>query len=160
MRNANSPSLNEYWQYIILTSLTGSAIRHHLKKNDTLYDSLMIPEHKSWLDGAPSRDFWKQPAAYGSWHHWQEQFEVIKSAFGLIPPRGVRQHPCIPDGINPKQAYIELLCKTAEQEELLSSSQITSFIASKRQSAIAKCQAMQESDGPPNNIFQLSDSSV
>ncbi|KAL3906319.1 MAG: hypothetical protein SGARI_004057 [Bacillariaceae sp.] len=159
MRDAKSPSLNEYWQYIVLMSLKSSAVMHHLKKNDTLYDSLMIPEHKSWLEGAPSRDFWKQPAEYGNWNHWKQQFEVIKKAFGLIPPRGVRQHPCIPDGMNPKQAYIELLCRTAEMEERMADPQTASFIMSKRESAKAKSHAIRESDGPPTDFFSPKESS-
>jgi hypothetical protein len=162
MRDATkSPFLNAYWKCVILMSLKSTTVLHHLKKNDTLYDSLMIPVHKSWLDGAPSRGVWKQPADYVNWQHSKEQFEVMKSAFGLVPPRLMATPVSTRDGINPKQAYIELLCRTAEQEEMMTNdSQITSFIASKRQSAIASTQAMQESDGPPSNIFQLSDLSV
>ncbi|KAG7354067.1 NAD dependent epimerase/dehydratase family protein [Nitzschia inconspicua] len=118
MREAKSPSLIEYWEYLILTSLTGAAIRHHLKRDDTLYDSLMIPERKEWLEGARSRDFLMETTTEaGTWGHWKEQFATIRSSLmHVIPPRGVRQHPALPHGINPKQAYLELLCKAAERE--------------------------------------------
>jgi hypothetical protein len=118
MRDAQSPSLKQYWEYMVLTSLTGAAIRHHLKRNDTLYDSLMIPEPERWLDGARSRDFFKEETApAGTWEHWKRQLAIIRSSMlQVIPPRGVRQHPRLPDGVNPKQAYMELLCKTAEAE--------------------------------------------
>jgi hypothetical protein len=118
MREAKSPSLKEYWEYMVLTSMTGAAIRHHLKRDDTLYDSLMIPENKNWLDGAPSRDFIKKTATEaGTWDHWKYQFALMQSSLmQVIPPRGVRQHPRLPYGINPKQAYLELLCKTADAE--------------------------------------------
>ncbi|KAL3904061.1 MAG: hypothetical protein SGILL_010212 [Bacillariaceae sp.] len=157
MRDAKSPELDQYWQYIVLMSLKSSAVIHHLKKTDTLYDSLMIPEHKSWLDGAPSRDFWKPGIKYGNWQHWKQQFEVMKKAFSVIPPRGVRQHPCIPEGKNPKQAYIELLCRTAEQEALGEESERISFIESKRKSAFAKTTAIRENDGPPESFFEISE---
>jgi hypothetical protein len=116
MRDARSPSLKQYWEYIVLTSLTGAAIRHYLKRNDTLYDSLMIPERKSWLAGARSRDFFKEETApAGTWEHWKRQLGAIRSSMmQIIPPHGVRQHPHLPDGVNPKQAYMELWCKAAE----------------------------------------------
>lgn len=117
MREAKSPSLKEYWEYMVMRALTGAAIRHHLKLRSTLYDSLLIPEHESWLEGAPSRDFWKQEKSTGSWDHCRRQWHQIRSSLmNVIPPRGVRQRPGIPDGRNPKQAYFELLCKTAAAE--------------------------------------------
>lgn len=117
MREAKSPSLKEYWEYIVLRSLTGAAIRHHLKGRSTMYDSLLIPEHESWLEGSPSRDFWKQETTTGDWRHCQRQWRMIRSSLmNMIPPRGVRQRPGIPEGRNPKQAYMELVCKAAYAE--------------------------------------------
>lgn len=118
MRESKSPSLKEYWEYMVLRALTGVAIRHHLKGQATLYDSLLIPEHESWLEGAPSRDFWKQEKETGNWAHVQRQCRMIRSSLmNVIPPRGVRQRPGIPDGQNPKQAYLELVCKAAFEEK-------------------------------------------
>ena len=117
MREARSPSLKEYWEYMVMRALTGSAIRHHLKSKSTLYDSLLIPEHESWLEGAPSRDFWKKEKSMGTWEHCMSQWRMIKSSLlHVIPPRGVRQRPGIAEGRNPKQVYFELLCKAAAAE--------------------------------------------
>lgn len=117
MRESKSPSLKEYWEYMVLRALTGAAIRHHLKGRHTLYDSLLIPEHETWLEGAPSRDFWKREKDTGNWQHCQRQWNMIRSSLmNIIPPRGVRQRPGIPEGRNPKQAYMELVCKVAAAE--------------------------------------------
>lgn len=117
MRETRSPSLKEYWEYMVMRALTGAAIRHHLKGHATLYDSLLIPEHEAWLEGAPSRDFWKREKSTGNWQHCQRQWNMIRSSLlNIIPPKGVRQRPGIPEGRNPKQAYLELLCKTAAAE--------------------------------------------
>lgn len=113
MRDSQSPSLRDYWEYIVLHTITGIAIQSYLHQDDTLYDSLLIPEHESWLEGAPSRDFWKIEKPVGDWAHLKRQFGVIRSSmFHIIPPKGVRQRPGMPGGTNPKQAYFELVCKT------------------------------------------------
>lgn len=151
MREARSPSLKEYWEYMVLRSLTGTAIRSHLKAHETLYDSLLIPEHKSWLEGAPSRDFWKEEKPVGNWDHWKRQSSMIRSSlFHLIPPRGVRQRPGASDGANPKQAYIELVCKTAESQQ-----NGISFIGAKPEGPQPAEIEMSEAEAPPRNLFKL-----
>ena len=113
MRDLQSPNLKPYWEYIVLRSLAGIAVQHHLNAQDTLYDSLLVPEHKSWLDGAPSRDFWKQEKPVGNWKHVKRQLGIIRnSLWHIIPPHGVRHQPGIVTA-NPKQAYMELVCKAA-----------------------------------------------
>lgn len=117
MRESSSPSLKEYWEYMVLRSLTASAIRHDLNNRSTLYDSLLVPEHESWLEGAPSRDFWFREKPTGNWQHLQRQLRMLRgSLMNIIPPHGVRQHPGLPLGTNPKQAYLELQCKAAASE--------------------------------------------
>eukprot|EP00934_Nitzschia_sp_Nitz4_P004448 Nitzschia sp. Nitz4//scaffold207_size38617//12358//13326//NITZ4_007675-RA/size38617-processed-gene-0.31-mRNA-1//1//CDS//3329541605//4438//frame0 len=119
MREAHSPSIKEYWEYMVLRAMTAAAIQTHLKKDETLYDSLLIPEHSSWLEGAPSRDFWKEDVLpTGTWGHICRQWQIIRgSLFQIIPPRGVRQRPGMPEGVNPKQAYIEMVCKMMDAEK-------------------------------------------
>jgi hypothetical protein len=56
MRDLKSPSLLKFWEFTIICSLSAVAIWHHLKKNDTLYDSMLITEDESWLWGAHSQD--------------------------------------------------------------------------------------------------------
>lgn len=121
MRELQSPCLWLYWEYIVLRALTGVAIRHHLKANDTLYDALLIPEDPSWLEGAPSRDFAdkqagddnkKKSKAGGCWReHAQRQCKIMRDAFGhIIPPHGIRHRPGC-QHINPKQAQLENECR-------------------------------------------------
>ena len=116
MRELTSPSLKEYWEYMVLRSLAGVAVRNHLNAHDTLYDSLLIPEHKDWLEGAPSRDFWKAEKPVGNWKHVKRQCRMIReSLLHVVPPHGVRQRPGVADP-NPQQAFMELVGRTTDQQ--------------------------------------------
>ena len=117
MRDLESPSLRQYWEYMVLRALTGIAVQHHLNETATLYDSLLVPEGKGWLDGAPSRDFRRQQTPGGNWELLKGQLRILQDSFlQIIPPHGVRHRPRILES-NPKQAYMELVCKTAAMDE-------------------------------------------
>jgi hypothetical protein len=118
MREATSPSLKHYWEYMVLRAMTAVAVESHLKSTDTLYDSLLVPEHQGWLDGAPSRDFWKRDEPLGNWDSLQRQLEIVRgSLWHVIPPRGVRHQPGMVQPHNPKQAYIELVLKASATDQ-------------------------------------------
>jgi hypothetical protein len=119
MRDLPSPALKPYWEYMVLRAVAGIAVRHHLTVNDTLYDSLLVPEHPDWLEGAPSRDFCHTEASPLSrksdtnqtfWQIARHQCRTMQASIcrGIIPPRGVRQRPgvVVP---NPKQDYFEMV---------------------------------------------------
>lgn len=118
MREATSPSLKQFWEYMVLRAMTAVAVESYLKSTDTLYDSLLIPEHHGWLEGAPSRDFWKRDEPVGNWDHVKQQLNILRgSLWHVIPPRGVRHQPGIVQPHNPKQAYIELVLKAAAADQ-------------------------------------------
>ncbi|CAB9529330.1 expressed unknown protein [Seminavis robusta] len=113
MRDSHSPSLQPYWEYMVLRGLAGAAVRHHLRDTDTLYDAWLVPEDSEWLQGAPSRDFGKEPADGGLWstvlHHVRE---IQGSLFNVIPPKGVRHgRPSMVLQRNPRQDVIEVMAK-------------------------------------------------
>jgi hypothetical protein len=110
MRDLKSPSLLKFWEFTIIRSLSTVAIRHHLKKNDTLYDSMLIPEDESWLWGARSRDFEPRVHPKPIWQRIKAQFVMFANSMQILPPRGIRHRPGIID-INPKQVELEMECK-------------------------------------------------
>jgi len=113
MRELQSPSLKLYWEYMVLRAVTAIAVRHHLKETDTLNDSLLIPESKDWLEGAPSRDFTKPEVAVGNWEHVRRQLGMIRaSLLQIVPPHGIR-HRVGTREPNPKQAVLENECRAA-----------------------------------------------
>lgn len=100
------PLLNKFWEFSVLRSLAAAGVRHHLKKTDTLYDSLLIPEEADWLDGARSRDFFphsRPPTIV-------RQLQRLKSSFQIIPPHGVRHFPGILEP-NPMISRMEASCQ-------------------------------------------------
>jgi hypothetical protein len=109
MRDLKSPSLLKFWEFTIIRSLSAVAIRHHLKKNDTLYDSMLIPEDESWLWGARSRDFAPRFPPKPIWQRIKAQFKIFVNSMQILPPRGIRHRPGI-IGINPKQVELERKC--------------------------------------------------
>lgn len=92
MAMRESPMVTPFWEFIVLRSLAGVAVRHHLKKTDTLYDSLLVPEDAGWLDGALSRDFLPRVEARNS---VRRQLHMVASSFQVIPRHGVRHRPRI-----------------------------------------------------------------
>lgn len=116
MRESKSPNLHHFWEFMIMRALAGVAILSHLKGNHTLYDSLSVPEHPSWLEGAPSRDFFAQEKPVGNWNHFKRQLSIIRaSLWHIIPPRGVRHHPGIP-GTNHRQGLMEQMWRAGQQD--------------------------------------------
>lgn len=85
------PLLTRFWEFTVLRSLASAGVRHHLEKTDTLYDSLLIPEEKGWLEGAPSRDF----ESHSRPPTIVRQLKRLASSFQIIPPHGVRHYPGI-----------------------------------------------------------------
>jgi hypothetical protein len=105
------PMLNKYWEFTVLRSLAAAGVRHHLKKTDTLYDSLLVPEEGAWLGGAKSRDFFphqRQPTIL-------RQLSRLASSFQIIPPHGVRHYPRILEP-NPMISRMESMCKECVAE--------------------------------------------
>ena len=100
------PMLNKYWEFTVLRSLAAAGVLHHLKKTETLYDSLLVPEEAAWLDGAKSRDFYphQQPPTL------LRQLRRLASSFQIIPPHGVRHYPRILEP-NPMISRMEAMCK-------------------------------------------------
>ena len=92
MAMRESPTLTPFWEFMVLRSLAGAAVRHHLKMTDTLYDSLLVPEDAEWLDGAPSRDFFPRSKVGNS---MQRQLRMVVNSFQVLPPHGVRHRPRI-----------------------------------------------------------------
>eukprot|EP00557_Chaetoceros_sp_GSL56_P002960 CAMPEP_0176487404 /NCGR_PEP_ID=MMETSP0200_2-20121128/6110_1 /TAXON_ID=947934 /ORGANISM="Chaetoceros sp., Strain GSL56" /LENGTH=157 /DNA_ID=CAMNT_0017884223 /DNA_START=725 /DNA_END=1195 /DNA_ORIENTATION=- len=115
MRDLKSPSLLKFWEFTIIRSLSAVAIRHHLKKNDTLYDSMLIPEDESWLWGARSRDFAPRVPSKSIWQKIKGQFVIFANSMQLLPPRGIRHRPGIIE-VNPKQVALEMKCKGARSK--------------------------------------------
>lgn len=110
MRKCRSPSLVAFWEFTVLRSLSSEAVRHHLKKQDTLYDSLLIPEDGQWLDGSKSRDFLRQGKEESSWcERLHENLVLFANSLNPIPPRGVRHRPGLSQP-NSKQAALEEIC--------------------------------------------------
>jgi len=100
------PMLTKFWEFTVLRSLASAGVRHHLKKMDTLYDSLLIPEEPDWLEGAPSRDF----LSHSRPPTILRQFRRLRKSFQLIPPHGVRHFPGILEP-NPTIPRMEASCK-------------------------------------------------
>jgi len=123
MRNSHSPNLQPFWEYMVLGSLVGVAIRNHLDETtDTLYDSWLIPEDSEWLEGSPSRDFAKTVLTTGTWEHWKRELKQIKnSMMNIIPPKGIRHSfPSAALKNIPKHYEIEMVAKAElESEDLL-----------------------------------------
>lgn len=127
MRDLKSPSLLKFWEFTVIRSLSAVAIRHHLKKNDTLYDSMLIPEDESWLWGARSRDFTSRYPPKTTWQRIKEQFMIFANSMQILPPRGIRHRPGIKE-VNPKQIELEMKCMRGGQER---SKRLFHFMSSK-----------------------------
>jgi hypothetical protein len=84
--------ITPFWEFTVLRSLSAAGVKRHLKKTDTLYDSLSIPEDAEWLDGAPSRDFLPRLQARNT---VRRQLKMIASSLQIFPPHGVRHRPTI-----------------------------------------------------------------
>jgi hypothetical protein len=110
MRELKSPSLVRFWEYTVLRSLCATAVRHHLKQQETLYDSLLIPEDQEWLDGARSRDFGARGPDKTRCDRVCDQLRIFSRSIHPIPPQGIRHFPHHAEP-NPKQHELEALCK-------------------------------------------------
>lgn len=100
------PLLSKFWEFTVLRSLAAAGVRHHLKKTDTLYDSLLIPEENVWLEGEKSRDF----SSHARPPTVVRQLRRLASSFQIIPPHGVRHVPGILE-TNPMASRVESSCK-------------------------------------------------
>jgi len=90
---AANPLLRRFWQFVILRSLAGEVVKHHLAETDTLYDSLNIPEDQAWLQGARSRDFTTSSCPAKSHRLLVRLWQLLVASFSLYPPRGIRHSP-------------------------------------------------------------------
>eukprot|EP00873_Tetraselmis_striata_P010943 jgi/Tetstr1/431207/TSEL_020919.t1 len=90
---AANPLLRRFWQFVILRSLAGEVVKHHLAETDTLFDSLNIPEDQAWLQGARSRDFTTSSCPAKSHRLLVRLWQLLVASFSLYPPRGIRHSP-------------------------------------------------------------------
>jgi len=123
MRDSHSPNLKPFWEYMVLGSLAGVAIRNHLDETtDTLYDSTLTLEDSGWLEGSPSRDFAKTVLTTGTWEHWKRELrQIMNSMMNIIPPKGIR-HPFPSTVLRtiPKHNKIEMMATAKlENDDLL-----------------------------------------
>lgn len=140
MRQMQSPALSKFWEFTVIRSLCGAAIRHHLTKTDTLYDSLLIPEDENWLWGAPSRDFMSRQPPPTRWQCLKEQFRMFAHSMQLLPPRGVRHRPGIREP-NIKQADLEAMISEKEAK-----TQRSKFSIRRKQDSIARGNTRDETE--------------
>jgi hypothetical protein len=92
MANDASPQLIQFWEFVVVRTLSSEAVKHHLSKSETLYDSLFQPEDPEWLDGGRSHDFSFQAPAERR-PRVERVLRWVWGALQVAPPRGVRHQP-------------------------------------------------------------------
>eukprot|EP00192_Tetraselmis_astigmatica_P018809 CAMPEP_0117658824 /NCGR_PEP_ID=MMETSP0804-20121206/6077_1 /TAXON_ID=1074897 /ORGANISM="Tetraselmis astigmatica, Strain CCMP880" /LENGTH=232 /DNA_ID=CAMNT_0005465385 /DNA_START=306 /DNA_END=1005 /DNA_ORIENTATION=+ len=111
MTSSTSPLLREYWELMVVRCLAAEAVKHHLKKTETLYDSLYKQEAPEWLHGARSRDF-----THRSTFRPEQKLQPMVvhmarwfwGALSILPPKGVRHRASIPANVRVKADMVDI----------------------------------------------------